>query len=957
MRDPEAAVSALRLLINLGWQFLSAADALTLRGSNREVILKPRLIEVLKTRRFEYKGEWHPLSPSGIDQVVRQAQTLSLSEGLLPANERLYRLLTLGVTITEFMPDGRKHQPTIALIDWHRPSANRWDVTGALEVLSAHGTHLRVPDVVGYVNGLPLVVIEAKRSGIAQHLQNQRNDEIPQLYAYAQLLLAVCGSEARYGTTGTAPKLWARWREEAFSDAQLAEWKNRPLDADVQAALLHGKPASLLDDSERLRSHPSPPTEQDRLLAALLEPARLLEFLRIFVLFDRKVGKVVARYQQFFGVRAVLARIQERRPDGAREGGVVSHATGSGKRFTMVFLTKALMLHDATQACRVLVVTDRIDLEDRLARNVVNSGAYGSAVTISKTGRKAKVGSGRDLAVRIGQGPERLVFAPMRKLATASKLPECHNASADLIVLVDEGHRSIADHGDAFFERLRKALPRAACFAFTGTPLLKAEKAANKSGPIVHAYAMQRAVEDETVAPLFYEERLPALANNGTANRIELIAWDIARHFSEHIGALGFSLKGLVATASKLDAIRYKHHLDDTGLVSSAVLISAPDSREGDTEIDESRIPEVQSWWDANVGKHAKAYEASVLDAFGTDGAPDLLIVVDRLLAGFDEPRNTVLYIDKPLEEHDLFQAVARVNRLHEVKRHGVLVDYRGIPKKLDATTQGGYEMADIEALYKHFSSEYRQLPGLHEALWAIFSEVKNHDPIDCCEQYRQVLMPRFADDTIGRNDDARQKVRDDFDEALTLFDRCLKTALSSRAFFEEPSFSEQTLRTYKDDLRFFNDLRRNAQQDAEVIGRYDTDEGPAHYMVEVDKPVIGMGVREPEGAYRVHPLARPDAFRDKPNARVYLEICASVLGDKGFARSDPEAWVKQALAIDDAVKLAVTAHSLNPQDIETSIRKALLPALFAEMGLEKAKAVIEQVIRVTRMGLGRNAS
>ena len=104
--------------------------------------------------------------------------------------------------------------------------------------------------------------------------------------------------------------------------------------------------------------------------------------------------------------------------------------------------------------------------------------------------------------------------------------------------------------------------------------------------------------------------------------------------------------------------------------------------------------------------------------------------------------------------------------------------------------------------------------------------------------------------------------------------------------------------------------------------------------MVEVEKPVIGMGVCDPEGVYRVHPLAQPDAFRDKPNARVYLEICVSVQGDEGFARSDPEAWVKQALAIDDAVKLAVTAHSLNPQDIETSIRKALLPALFAVMGL-----------------------
>jgi hypothetical protein len=231
-------IPALHLLINLGWQFLTTEDALKLRGSTREIILKQRLIEVLQTRRFEYKGEFHPLSPGGIDQIVRQAQTLSLAEGLLPANERLYRLLTLGVTVTEFMPDGKKHQPTIALIDWQDPASNRWDATEALEVLSANGTHVRVPDVVGYVNGLPLVVIEAKRPGvgqddramveesIGQQLRNQRHDEIPQLFAYAQVLLAVCGSEARYGTTHTALKFWARWREEAFGDAQLADWKN-----------------------------------------------------------------------------------------------------------------------------------------------------------------------------------------------------------------------------------------------------------------------------------------------------------------------------------------------------------------------------------------------------------------------------------------------------------------------------------------------------------------------------------------------------------------------------------------------------------------------------------------------------------------------------------------------------------------------------------------------------------
>ena len=1056
-------IPALHLLINLGWQFLTTEDALKLRGSTREVILKQRLIEVLQTRRFEYKGEFHPLSPGGIDQIVRQAQTLSLAEGLLPANERLYRLLTLGVTVTEFMPDGKKHQPTIALIDWQDPASNRWDVTEALEVLSANGTHARVPDVVGYVNGLPLVVIEAKRPGvgqddramveesIGQQLRNQRHDEIPQLFAYAHVLLAVCGSEARYGTTHTALKFWARWREEAYSDAQLADWKNQPLDADVQAALLRGKPAALVDHFTRLWSQPlqpSLPTEQDRLVAALLQPDRLLEFLRLFVLFDRKVGKVVARYQQFFGIRALLARIQLRRPDGAREGGVVWHTTGSGKSFTMVFLTKALVLHESTQACRVLVVTDRIDLEDQLARNFMNSGAFGSAIATKKEGEKTKVGSGRELALRIGQGNERIVFTLIHKFATASKLPECHNDSADLIVLVDEGHRS---HGGETHERMRKALPRAAYVAFTGTPLLKSEKTANKFGPIVHAYTMQRAVEDETVAPLLYEERLltPSVGDGAASNRIERIAWDIARHFSENVGALGLGLKGQVATSSTLDAIRYKRHLDRTGLVTSAVVISPPDSREGNTEVDESTIAEVQAWWNANVGKHAEAYEAKVLADFGTDGSPDLLIVVDRLLTGFDEPRNTVLYIDKSLKAHNLIQAVARVNRLHEAKRFGVLVDYRGILKALDtavrayqdleARTQGGYDLSDIEGLYRQFSSEYRRLPGLHDALWTIFAEVTNRDDR---EQYRQVLMPRFMDDATGQSYDTRQQVRDDFDAALTRFGLCLQTALSSRSFFEDHSFSEQTLQTYKDNLQLFTELRRIAQLDAQETVRYSIYDEQIRRMV--DKQAIGLEVREPEGVYLVPKLARPetpsaphdapadwtaektrnetdmirsrlkktieqeladdpyaqkvfaellkqanadaaalvehpvkqyallrnfdaqvttraldgmpDALVGHPHARAYFGICRLALGEAAFAQSDTDGLVKQAFAIDAAVTQAVAEQSLNPQNIETSIRKALLPGLFASMGLDKAKDAIEQVIRVMRVGLRRGS-
>ena len=1110
-----AHIPALHLLCNLGWNFLSTADALILRGSTREVLLKPRLIEVLQTRRYEYKGEWHPLSPGGIDQIVRELSSLSLAEGLLAANERLYAKLALGITITEFMPDGKKHQPTIAVIDWSDAGANRWDVTEELEVLAAQGTHHRSPDVVCYVNGIPLVVVEAKRpesqsvsrtskamvtEGISQNLRNQRADEIPHLFAYAQLLLAISQTDGRYGTTHTAEKFWARWREDgphaslppegasttlgrpagggSFDEAHFTAVKNRPLRASVQVALFEDKSKVLQDYFESLWAQPMLTTDQDRLLVSLLTPARLLELLHGFVLFDRKVGKIVARYQQFFGIRALVARIGLRKPDGSREGGVVWHTTGSGKSFTMVFLSKALLMVKALQECRVVVVTDRIDLEDQLSRNFISSGAFGSSIGTRKDGEKSRALSGRDLARRIGMGTERITFTLVHKFNTASKLPECRNDSPDLIVLVDEGHRS---HGGETHERMKRALPRAAYIAFTGTPLLKDEKTANKFGPIVHAYTMQRAVEDETVAPLLYEERVPELTINeaavnrwfdkitvnlsdaqrgdlkkkfarkgaiyGAANRIELIAWDIATHFSENIKKLGLGLKGQVATDSKRDAIRYKKALDDTELVSSVVIISPPDTREGNAEVDEHAMPEVQKWWKQHLAIHgadAQAYEKHVLNDFATDGSPDLLIVVDKLLTGFDEPRNAVLYIDKPLKEHNLIQAVARVNRLHDAKRYGVLVDYRGILKELDTAirayqdletrTQGGFDVADIEGLYQQFSTEYKRLPALHDKLWSFFKGVENR--LDR-EQYRQVISPKFVTGTDGEEYDERQKLRDDFYEALTAFGLCLQTALSSRSFFEDRSFSESLISRYKGDLRFFTELRQTARRDAMETVDYSTYEEQIRRLV--DKQVIGTEVREPQGVYLLHELGKaedpeqwspektrnetdmirtrlrktieqaladdpyaqkvfgellrqaiaeaeamfdhplkqyalfkefeqkvedrvtagmPDVLLDKPHARAYFGAIRLVLGEDAFGALDDAmrgTLTEQALAMDGIVRNAVAENSLNPQNIEAAIRKALLPLLFAALGLDNAKAVVEQVIQITRIGLGRS--
>ena len=268
-----------------------------------------------------------------------------------------------------------------------------------------------------------------------------------------------------------------------------------------------------------------------------------------------------------------------------------------------------------------MVVTDRVDLESQLSKTFASGGELAG----KKDREAAMATSGTRLAEQIGKGNERIIFSLIQKFNSATKLPQCVNTSADIIVLIDEGHRS---QGGENHIRMKQALPNAAFVAFTGTPLLKDDKTTNKFGPIVHAYTMQRAVEDQAVTPLLYEERIPDLDVNARAidswferiteglneqqkadlkrkfakkgqiysadDRIRLIALDIANHFVKNIDE---GLKGQLACDSKASAIKYKQYLDEAGLFESAVVMSPPDSREGNTDVDEAASPEVTQWW------------------------------------------------------------------------------------------------------------------------------------------------------------------------------------------------------------------------------------------------------------------------------------------------------------------------------------------------------------------------
>ncbi|WP_123326530.1 type I restriction endonuclease subunit R [Vibrio crassostreae] len=947
--EQSAKIPALTLLTSLGYELIPPSECLVKRGNRTVVILPDVLRDLLKHKTYTFMGKEHKLSDSAIDKIIHELANPAMNEGLKAANEKLYNALTYGISVNEFV-DGKKANPTIDIIDWETPKNNKYHFTEELEVENAYGTGKRIPDVVCFVNGLPWVVIEAKRpdsssegkptvsEGISQNIRNQKVDEIPHLFAYSQLLLSVNGHEGLYATCGTPEKFWAKWKEEEITEATFARLKNAPLEQEKLDLIFNHRSAKVRDEYLSLIAGGDlVVTDQDRLLVSLLRHDRLLEMTQLFTLFDKKAGKIVARYQQVFGIKALIERVTSFDNQGARNGGVIWHTTGSGKSFTMVFLSKALIWLKELAKCRVVVVTDRVDLEDQLARTFASGGALSD-----KDKKSAMATTGRRLAEQIGKGNERIIFSIINKFGTAIELPECYNNSPDIIVLVDEGHRSQNGENNI---RMQQALPKAAYIGFTGTPLLQDDKTENKFGKIIHSYTMQQAVEDKTVTPLLYEERIPDLSTNDkaidawfdritdklsekqrtdlkkkfaqkgqiyqTEGRLELIAHDISDHF-QNFKRQG--LKGQLACDSKASAIQYKKLLDQIGKVTSVVAMSAPDTREGHDTVDGESKDIVQNWWKENVlnsdfGQDEKAYTQHIIDEFGKDDGPDIMIVVDKLLTGFDEPKNTVLYIDKPMKQHNLIQAIARVNRLHQKKQFGYLIDYRGILKELDASIasyqeleeriKGGFDIDDLKGLYSRMDTEYKKLPGFYSDLWATFEGVQNKQD---GQALRQVLAPKI--DTIdGQLTDTNLKKREDFYASLTTFANCLKVALQSATYFEDKSFDDKR-DLYKKTLKSMSELRRQVREDAEETVDYD--EYAENIRTMLDKHIGGVEIQESQGVYLVGNMGKDvkpeemtdDEARNKKDAitgRV-TKMIDQDLADDPYAQEYFSKLLKQAI-------------------------------------------------------------
>jgi type I restriction enzyme R subunit len=781
-------------------------------------------------------------------------------DGLLKTNEAIYDLITLGTAMEQTI-EGDSKSFNMNYIDWRNPVRNKFHVTVEYSVERSRSTETARPDIVLFVNGIPFCVIECKapqievEQAVSQSIRNQNDDYIPKLFIYSQMVLALNKNSAMYATTGTAAKFWGVWKEPQMDNGErefekLTAVVNQPLAEDVVARI-----SSTFDVKPEAFTGNRLVTEQDKSLFSLCRPERLLELAWKFTVFDGGIKKV-ARYQQYFVIKSTLNRVKHfARPEAgqaisSRKGGVIWHTQGSGKSLTMVMLARNLALDsqsggyqnttsafsnsfdtskDKTEkhtSCagilnpRIVLVTDRDDLDKQLGNTFAACGLEANRAT-----------SGRNLLELVAEKKSGIITTLIHKFDKAYTVKKYQDASPDIFILVDESHRT---QFGSFSARMRQMFPHACYLGFTGTPLLKKEKNNfTKFGELVEPhYSITQAVEDGAVVPLLYEGRHVEMTQNQTAvdlwferhtqgltkeqqadlkrkyARAEMLnkadqviymrAFDISEHFRSNWQGTGF--KAQLVAPNKASALKYNAYLNEIGIVSSEVVISPPDMREGYEETDDETTDEVVKFWQKMMKRYGREdeYTKQLINQFKHGSEPEILIVVDKLLTGFDAPRNAVLYLCRVLREHTLLQAIARVNRLHEGKEFGFIVDYASVLGELDkALTMysafEGFDESDLVGTLTSINSEIEKLPTRYSDLWDLFKTVKHSYD----EEAYEVLL---ADDEL----------REEFYGRLSEFGKTLGIALSSENFLTETD--EKTLSRYKADLRKFQSLKASVK-------------------------------------------------------------------------------------------------------------------------------------------------
>ncbi|MBN9611599.1 MAG: restriction endonuclease subunit R [Actinobacteria bacterium 69-20] len=741
---------------------------------------------------YEYGGNWEyradngnietayllgNLTARGYDEEIigktinqlAKAASVGGARTLYEANHEIYGLLRYGVKVKRGVGDQFE---TVWPIDWGNPEANHFVVA---EEVSIEGSHNKRPDVVLYVNGLALAVIEFKRSkvsvteGIRQNIGNQSAHFIRPFFATVQLLFAGNDVEGlRYGVIETPEKYWLQWKEP----------KSSGVGADVTEPL-------------------------DRAIEQMCSKRRLLELIHDFMVFDMGVKKT-ARHNQFFGVKAAQARIAK------REGGIIWHTQGSGKSLTMVWLAKWIREHQP--GSRVLIITDRTELDDQIEGvfDGVNEGIY-------------RTTSGADLLAQLNRHDPWLICSLVHKFRGGdedkevdrdseefiaelhSRVPAGFTLKGNLFIFVDEAHRT---QSGKMHRAMKELLPGAMFIGFTGTPLLKADKVTSIEtfGSFIHTYKFDEAVADGVVLDLRYEARnidqdltSPSKVDKwfeaktrgltdlskarlkkkwGTMQKIvsaepraRQIVQDILLDMDTEARLVSGRGNAMLVGSSIYQACKFYEMFVHAGfggkvaIVTSYVPnpsdISKEDSGEGATErlrqygIYRQMLAEffgVQA--DEAVGR-IEEFEKEVKRRFVEEpGQMRLLIVVDKLLTGFDAPSATYLYIDKKMRDHGLFQAICRVNRLDgDDKTYGYIIDYRDLFNSLETAitdyTSGaldGYAEKDVEGLLKNRIEQGRV--DLEDALEKIRALVEPVAPPKGTLEYQHYFVTSVPGDT-----------------------------------------------------------------------------------------------------------------------------------------------------------------------------------------------------------------
>lgn len=743
----------LKQLEGLGWQVLrlkSPSEGVqypeeSWRENFSQVVIKPKLAEALKQI-----NPW--LEDDQVEEAIRKLTTYTAGN-LLENNKNVLELLLGNTSVGENRQTGQK-SPTVKFIDFEHPGNNSFIAVSQFKVRIIGTENHIYPDIVLFVNGLPLVVIEAKSpkvkdpmgEAIEQLLRysEQRSDSIREgnreLFYFNQIVIATCRNEAKFGTITThVEKHFYRWTDPY--------------------------PLTVND----IGTGSSAPNDQERLVTGMFSKRNLLDLIRSFTIFKNegsKTIKIVGRYQQFRAVKMMLDRLKNAKSPKER-GGIIWHTQGSGKSLTMMFLVREMKQDEELKQWKIVFVTDRTDLEEQLTGT---SGTIGFSVKV--------VNRIRDLAKFIPGKTADLIMAMIHKFQDAKDLnygilPEM-NDSDRILVMTDEAHRT---QYSILAANLQKAIPHATHFGFTGTPIAKTEK---RYGDYIDKYTMRQSIEDGVTLEIVYEGRThnAAITDKEQMNAkfidvfqdydlkqqqeilgyatkkaylearetIKAKAEDMIDHYVEHIFANGF--KAQIVATSREACVRYKQAVDEA-LKKKIGQLKESNPFRIDLDLLEQVETDVVMSGGNNDETHLKPYTDSrkhktIIDRFKSgykeegdsgNGMIGIVIVNNMLLTGFDAPIEQVMYLDRIIVAHNLLQAIARVNRVgSKDKNKGFIIDYVGVGHHLKEAILAqkdkevvGVDPNEVDEIIGSFSSETEELNDLVHAHKEVMDFIKQY--------------------------------------------------------------------------------------------------------------------------------------------------------------------------------------------------------------------------------------